>query len=184
MTTDIVSETAHLCQAIGKVVIEFQFIEYTVAEILASILKMREEADQHRVAAAMSFRQKVDLLCDLYPTRKGPKWLEVDISIVRKSLYASEEFRNRVVHSFWYVSGSAPMQWMHSKASLRSTAGLRVTTSSTANIEVLEQGTKVMYGIRDWYVTEPPKLQLLLQELQRLSETLNSLQQSLKRSGR
>lgn len=168
MATDIVSEKDRLCQAIGKVVIEFQFIEYTVAEILASVLKMREEADQHRVAAAMSFRQKADLLCDLYPTRKHPKWLEVDISLVRKALYASEEFRNRVVHSFWYVSGSTPTQWMRSKASLRSTTGLRVTTS-TANIEVLEQGTKVMYGIRDWYVTEPPKLQLLLQDLQRLS---------------
>ncbi|WP_036302144.1 hypothetical protein [Methylotenera sp. L2L1] len=173
MATDIFSEKDRLCQAIGKVVIEFQFIEYMVAEILASILKMREESDQHRVAAAMSFRQKTDLICDLYPTRRHAKWLEVDISLVRKALFASEDFRNRVVHSFWHVSGSEPMQWMRSKASLRSPAGLRVTTS-TANIEVLEQGAKVMYGIRDWYVAEPPKLKRLLADLERLSEILNS----------
>jgi len=173
MDADTVSEKDRLCQAIGKVVIEFQFIEYTIAEILASILKMKEESDQHRVAAAMSFRQKADLLCDLYPTRRHAKWLEVDIPLVRKALYASEDFRNRVVHSFWYVSGSEPMQWMRSKASLRSSAGLRVSTG-TANIEVLEQGTKVMYGIRDWYVTEPAKLKRLLEDLQRLSEILNS----------
>ena len=63
MASDIVVQTDRLHMAIGRMVVEFQFVENIVAECLASLLRMREHEDQHRVAAAMSYRQKVDLLC-------------------------------------------------------------------------------------------------------------------------
>ena len=70
MASDIVVQTDRLHMAIGRMVVEFQFVENIVAECLASLLRMREHEDQHRVAAAMSYRQKVDLLCVCTPDER------------------------------------------------------------------------------------------------------------------
>jgi hypothetical protein len=172
MTIDIVDDTDRLFRGIGKVVVQFQFIESTLSEILASLLQLREQSDNHRVAAAMSYRQKVDLMCDLYAMRKHPQWPSVDISITRKALFAAEDFRNRVVHSFWHVGGSES-QWMRTKASLRSNAGLKVATGA-ANIENLELGAKSLYVVRDWYLGQSEKLTVATQELRIFAAQLSS----------
>lgn len=172
MSTQLLTNTERLYRAIGRVVVEFQFVEYTVAEILASILQMREQEDQHRISAAMSFRQKVDLLCDLYSIRKNPLWPDVDLPLARKCLYGTEDFRNRVVHSFWHVAGTDEIRWMRTKASLRSSDGLRIS-AGVANIEALEHGAEAIHCIRDWYLNQVEKMQEAINNLQRLAKSLN-----------
>jgi len=172
MQTQFLADTDRLYRAIGKVVVEFQFVEYTAAEILSSILQMRDQEDQHRISAAMSFRQKVDLLCDLYPLRKNPSWLDVDLPLTRKCLYGAEDFRNRVVHSFWHVAGTDEIRWMRTKASLRSSGGLRIS-AGVANTEALEHGAEAIQCIRDWYLNPVDKLQRAANDLQRLAKNLN-----------
>lgn len=173
MSSDIVAQTDRLYMAIGRVVVEFQFVENIVAECLASLMRMREQEDQHRVAAAMSFRQKVDLLCDLYSRRKNVEWPDVEMDVVRKSLFAAEEFRNAVVHSFWYVSGSDAPKWMRSKSTLRSSAGLKISVGQ-ANIECLESGSKALHTVRNWYLGDSNALKKAAEALKSCTQTLCS----------
>ncbi len=101
--------------AIGEIVIRFQFIEHELSEILTVLLNMSEKEDKYRIFAALSFKQKTDLMCDLYETRKKSSWPKtVDISEVKKALNTAEEFRNSVLHGFYYVSGSSKPVWMRS----------------------------------------------------------------------
>jgi hypothetical protein len=173
MSSDIVAQTDRLYMAIGRVVVEFQFVENVAAECLASLMRMREHEDQHRVAAAMSFRQKVDLLCDMYPRRKNAKWPDVEIDVARKSLFAAEEFRNAVVHSFWHVSGSDSLKWMRSKSTLRTSAGLKITAGEV-NIKCIESGAKALYTVRDWYLGDSGALTKATKVLKTCTQTLSS----------
>lgn len=171
MSSDIVVQTDRLYMAIGRVVVEFQFVENIAAECLASLMRMREHEDQHRVAAAMSFRQKIDLLCDLYPRRKNEQWPDIEMDVARKSLFAAEEFRNAVVHSFWYVSGSAAPKWMRSKSTLRTSAGLKITAGEV-NIECIESGSKALHTVRDWYLGDSNALKKAAKALKTCTQTL------------
>ena len=163
--------------AIGEVVINFQFIEYELSDILSVLLNMKEKEDKHRIFAAMSFRQKTDLVCDLYESRKKPSWKEpVKISEVRKALNTAEEFRNSVVHSFYYVSGSKKPVWMRSKYSIRTSTGLKVV-DGVADISSIEKGAKSLLVIREWYLGETEKLKEATKNLsgctKRLSRKIN-----------
>jgi len=159
--------------AIGSVVVQFQFIENIVAEILASLMQMREPEDQHRVAAAMSYRQKVDLMCDLYTMRKNAQWPDVEIDVARKSLYAAEEFRNSIVHSFWHLDGTGVQKWMRTKSNLRTSDGLKITVGK-ANIERIETGARMLYTVRDWYLGDSVALRNAAKELKTCTQILSS----------
>lgn len=172
MPSDISLQTEKLHAAIGCVVVQFQFVESIVAECLASLVRMREQEDIHRISAAMSFRQKVDLLCDIYPSRKHVQWPDIDIRVTRKSLFAAEEFRNAVVHSFWHIAGMAP-KWMRTKATLRTSAGLKVA-SGEADITCLESGARAIYTVRDWYLGDSAALDSAAKVLKKCTGTLCS----------
>lgn len=170
----IVNDKDKLFRAIGRVVVEFQFIESTLSEILASLLKLQESNDKYRIAAAMSFRQKVDLMCDLYDSRKNPKWASVDIFVTRKALNTAEEFRNRVLHSFWHFD-SSKLGWVQTKPNLRGKTGLKIDTR-VVSIENLEIGAKSLYVVRDWYLGQSDKITLATNELKSISTQLNLLE--------
>lgn len=170
-TPSLISDTNRLYRAIGQVVVRFQFVEYIVAEHLAVLLRMRDAEDVHRVSAAMSYRQKVDLMYELYPSRSSPAWPTVDLQAVRRALYVAEEFRNAVVHSFWHVGGTNESGWMRAKSTLRSAAGLKVTLG-TVDLNHLELGSEALGVVRDWYVAGS-------ENLQQASATLRSGTQAL-----
>lgn len=157
--------------AIGEVVISFQSMENEIAGIICSLLSMGEPKDVQRISSAMSFKQKVDLVCEIYPTRKKKGWLSLEIKTVKNSLYAAEEFRNSIVHSFWYVSGDKRMVWMRSKGSLRSSSGL-VHVNGVADIGALEKGKTAMAKIRNWYLGETNELKAATTEIKALTKKL------------
>jgi hypothetical protein len=153
-TPTVAEQTDHLFRAIGRVVVRFQQVEQWLAEELAVMLRMRERDDQHLVSAAMSFKQKVDLLVALYPKRKAHDWPEVDISAIRRALYAAEEFRNRVVHSFWAIECGDKSRWVRIKGSLRGRGGFSSYTVEASSL-ALEECCEALTVICEWIVSTP-----------------------------
>lgn len=151
--SDIVSRTERLYKSIGQVIVEFQFIEHTLSEILSKLLQLNEPEDTYRVLAAMSYRQKVDLISDIYDRKKPHNWPSVDFKVTRKALYTAENFRNRVVHSFWHVATDAEneVKWMSVKSSIKTPKGLKLSAGEV-NIQHLEESVKPLHDIRGWYL--------------------------------
>lgn len=143
-------DTDHLFRAIGRVVVQFQLLELWVAEALSSKLSMKSENDRHLVSAAMSYRQKVDLLFELY-ARHGQPSSSFNHVIAKKALVTAEEFRNRIVHSLWSVKGEKgePRQWVRTKANLRGRDGF-VLKASPAQANLLEEAASAMTKVRAW----------------------------------
>lgn len=155
---DIIEQTPRLFQAIGHTIVRFQQVEQWLAEELAMLLRMREKEDQYLVSAAMSFKQKVDLLVELYPKRKAAQMPDVDIVAVRRALYTAEEFRNRVVHSFWAVECGDKTRWMRVKGSLRGRKGFSMY-STEASVQILEECNEALRVICEWIVSAPEALE-------------------------
>lgn len=153
------TQTDALLRAIGHTVVRFQQVEQWLAEELAVLLRMREKEDQFLVSAAMSFKQKVDLLVVLFPRRaeRHPNSPIVEIAEVRKSLYTAEEYRNRVVHSFYGVECSDPSRWVRMKGSLRGRAGFSLN-SVEANVAIFEECNEALAVIREWSLCEAASL--------------------------
>lgn len=157
-TTTKVSESSMLFEGIGRIVVTFQQIEQWLSEVLALLLRMKEKDDQFLVSAAMSFGQKVDLLIELYPKRKPSKLQEVDLAVVKNALSTAEEFRNRVVHSFWSIDCADEYRWVRIKGSLRGRKGLKLS-KNPANIEMLHECDRSLLVIREWMIIETSKIE-------------------------
>lgn len=155
-TSNLVDQTDALFRAIGQTVVRFQQVEQWLAEELALLLRMRDKEDQYLVSAAMSFKQKVDLLVEIFPKRsvRHPRLPVVNIDEVRKALYAAEEFRNRVVHSFYAVECGDSSKWIRMKGSLRGRAGFSLN-SVDANIKTFDECNGALAVIREWSLKEP-----------------------------
>ena len=153
----IAEQTDSLFRAIGHVVVQFQQVEQWLAEELAVMLRMREREDQYLVSAAMSFKQKVDLLVELYPKRKLRDWPDVDIATIRRALYTAEEFRNRVVHSFWAIECGDKSRWVRIKGSLLGRGGFSLHTIDADSI-ALEECCKALRVICEWIVVAPEQV--------------------------
>ncbi|AKX51324.1 hypothetical protein AKN92_07315 [Thiopseudomonas alkaliphila] len=166
------ADRLHIC--IGKIVVKFQLIENVVAEVLASLLQMRAPEDIHRVTAAMSYAQKLNLMCDLYDDRKNPEWPSINLEYARKALMSAETFRNTVVHSLWFVGGEQS-QWMRAKANLRNGGKLKVVTGP-ANIEALEDAVECLSIISDWYLGSSTEIAAATSSLSQLSKKLSARQ--------
>ena len=156
---NLVEQTDALLRAIGHTVVRFQQVEQWLAEELALLLRMREKEDQYLVSAAMSFKQKVDLLTEIFPRRaeRHPNLPQVEVVDVRKALYAAEEYRNRVVHSFYAVECGDSSKWVRMKGSLRGRAGFSLN-SVDANVQIFEECNSALGVIRDWSLKEPEAL--------------------------
>lgn len=174
MASEIIIDTDRLHICIGKIVVKFQRIENEIAEVLASLLQMCESEDIHRVTAAMSYAQKLNLMCDLYDDRKNPKWPPIDLEGARNALMLAETFRNSVVHSHWFVGGEQ-CQWMRAKANLRNGGKLKVV-AGPANIEALEDAINCLSVIGDWYLGRSAQLAAATSSLNQLSKELSARQ--------
>lgn len=161
MTSDIETPTLtneerdHLFAAIGRIVVNFQQIELWLAESLASLLLLQDPEDRHIVLSAMSFSQKVDLLAELYSRKKTHRY-GVEIRLIRKALYAAEQFRNRIVHSVWAVESSG--NWVRVKGSLKSKDGFSLAINQ-ANISKLEAAATALLAIREWELKDAASLE-------------------------
>ena len=148
-------ERERLFAAIGHVVVNFQQVELWLAESLASVLSLKVLEDRHVISSAMSFRQKVDLVAELYP-RKKTHHHGVEMKLIKKALYTAEEFRNRIVHSLWAVE--SPGKWVRIKGSIKGKDGFSLLTTA-ANISQLEAAATALLAIREWELNDAATLQ-------------------------
>ncbi|WP_439467672.1 hypothetical protein [Roseateles sp. NT4] len=160
---DLVEGTDRLLRAIGHVVVAFQLLELWVAEALSAALRMKSVDDRHLVSAAMSYRQKVDLLFELY-ARHGMPASEFNPVIAKRAMLVAEEFRNRVVHSVWALHGEESRRWVRTKANLRGRSGFDVVTRP-AQAELLEAASRAMNNVRNWEEGNEAELTLAIQAL-------------------
>ena len=149
------AERDRLFAAIGCVVVNFQQVELWLAESLASVLSLKVLEDRHVISSAMSFRQKVDLVAELYP-RKKTHDQGVEMKLIKKALYTAEEFRNRIVHSLWAVE--SPGKWVRIKGSIKGKDGFSLLTTA-ANISQLEAAATALLAIREWELNDAATLQ-------------------------
>lgn len=156
--TNLVNQTPLLFENIGRIVVSFQQIEQWLSEVLALLLRMKEKDDQYLVSAAMSFGQKIDLLIELYPRRKTAQQKDVNLIVIKKALSSAEEFRNRVVHSFWAIECNDTQRWVRIKGSLRGRKGLKITKTN-ADIKMLEECNKSLLIIREWMLKEATEIE-------------------------
>lgn len=150
-----IAERDRLFSVIGRVVVNFQQVELWLADSLASLLSLQVLEDRHIFLSAMSFRQKVDLVAVLYPRKKTHDH-DVDMTLMKKALYAAEEFRNRIVHSLWAVE--FPGKWVRIKGSVRGKGGFSLVTTA-ANISQLEAAATALLAIREWELNDAATLQ-------------------------
>ncbi|WP_297808595.1 hypothetical protein [uncultured Methylophaga sp.] len=149
------AEQDQLFAAIGHIVVNFQQVELWLAEALTSVLSLRVLEDRHIISSAMSFRQKVDLMAELYPRKKTHEY-GVEIKLIKKALNTAEEFRNRIVHSVWAVE--FPGKWVRVKSNIKGRNGFSLVTTP-ASIAHLEAAAKALLTIREWELTNTENLE-------------------------
>lgn len=153
-------DKARLFAAIGDIVVRFQQIELWVSETLSELIDLNPLDDGFAVMAAMSYRQKVDLMVTLFP-RKSKNQFSTDIDLSRRALYTAEEFRNRVVHSVWAVSGDT---WTREKGSLKGKSGF-AKQRVCVDICQLENAAESLSIIMKWSMIPSTKLEEAMNQL-------------------
>lgn len=155
MDTDtLIKQTDELFNAIGDAVVRFQQVEHWLADELASTLDMRDSDAAYLVSASMSFKQKVSLLMELFPTKRPIEAMNIDLDAVFQALTASEIYRNLVVHSYWAI---AQEEWRRMKGSVRGKNGYSFSTEKAA-IQTLVKCNLALQDVRNWATISPEKL--------------------------
>lgn len=170
---DIVESADAIFCGIGKLIVAFQQVEMWLAESLAGMLLLKDKTDKHLVASAMSYRQKVDLMVELHKKRKPKYGGKASLNTIRKALYVAEEFRNRIVHSFWEIECGETDRWVRIKASLRGKNGLNVISRNGESIN-FEECHKALQTIREWMLTSEERLVTAIQILKKAEEEIEN----------
>jgi hypothetical protein len=134
-----------LYRAIGKTVVAFQSLEYTLSDGLCNMMKLKDEDHQNIIGASMSFRQKVDLFAALQRRLIN----EELIPLCRTActfFNASEDFRNSVVHTHYSMaigkSGKIG-RWAGEKASIRGGKGVK-HNKKMIKLAIIEEGSQII----------------------------------------
>jgi hypothetical protein len=143
-----------LFAVIGRIVVQFQPIELWLSEALASQIGMKALDDRFTVIAAMSYRQKVDLLFALVP-RTEKTIPSGDFGLARRALNVAEEYRNTVVHSVWSVANGT---WVRSKSTLRTKAGFSLKHVEV-DIDQMEAAAAALRTVMEWEMRQAADLE-------------------------
>jgi hypothetical protein len=134
-----------LYRAIGKTVVAFQSLEYTLSDGLCSMLKLRDEDHQNIIGASMSFRQKVDLFAALQ-RRLIDEELFPLCRTACTFFNASEDFRNTVVHTHYSMAigmNGKIGRWAGEKASIRGGKGVK-HSKKLIKLAIIEEGSETI----------------------------------------
>ena len=155
------AERDQLYSVIGRIVVNFQQVELWLSEALSSVLSLKSLEDRHTILSAMSFKQKVNLMAELYP-RKNTHAYGVEMKLIKKALNTAEEFRNRIVHSIWAVE--VPGKWVRVKGNIKGKNGFNKVTIA-ANIPHLEAAADALLIIREWELNKTESLEVAISKL-------------------
>ncbi len=134
-----------LFRAIGHVVVEFQKTERIFSEVLASHIGLKDEHRRDIIMGASSFGQKVDLYSALRRIDSTKEECNC-IDIICAYLRTAEEYRNKIVHSDYYVvTGKKAdfIRWVHKKVSIKGGKGLKMSRR-LVDIQQIEDCASIM----------------------------------------
>ncbi|MFZ2277409.1 MAG: hypothetical protein WAW39_06410, partial [Prosthecobacter sp.] len=123
------------------------------------------------VASAMSYRQKVDLMVELHKKRNPKYGGTASLHTIRRALFTAEEFRNRIVHSFWAIECGETDRWVRIKASLRGKSGLNIISKNAEYLD-FEECDKALMKIREWMIASEEGLVSAIQILEKAEEEI------------
>ncbi len=124
--SSVISDKDLLFRAIGRIVVEFQKTERMFSEVLASHMGLKGEDRQAIITGSLSFGQKVDLYSALAGIDATAPEKEC-IDKVCVYLKTAEEYRNKIVHSDYFVIREKDLiQWYNKKNTIRGAKGLKM----------------------------------------------------------
>jgi len=89
--------------AIGRVVVNFQHLEFTIVRLIWIMAAADEEIGQ-RITACVMFSKLLDLLTSVFLYRvQAPNLVKQFESLISRARSVSTN-RNRIVHSWWFTS--------------------------------------------------------------------------------
>ena len=97
-----------MANAVGELAIEFGRLEYNVAELVSASFGRMDLASQYSIVAVLSFRQKLDIVGSLAPSRIADKQALASVQACIRQLSEFEEKRNTLLHAFVGIDFDTP----------------------------------------------------------------------------
>jgi hypothetical protein len=99
--SEVEIEDIELAQAIGELAIQFGRLESSVSELVITAFGKADMESANAVSAVLSFRQKLDLVAALAPSRLTNSEHLEEVQSCIATLQRYEEKRNSLLHAFW-----------------------------------------------------------------------------------
>lgn len=112
---------------IGKVVVEFQQLEFSLEHLILELLIHKDHKDRDLInadlnallalTASLPFSKKVDVLRSIAPFKLRYQHIHDSLGDVIVSITKAEENRNRIVHGTWMYYGEKQVAYMKTQTS-------------------------------------------------------------------
>lgn len=154
---NIIEQRDKLFFLIGDTIVSFQGIEYHITEFLYTLLGL-DHKDKHLLLMdALSFGQKLNLTSEVFQSKKNTlNYIkeDFDFDTARKCLSKAEQYRNKIVHSFYYLERE---EFKKQKTSIKGKNGL-VTKSGKINFKALEECNQALRELKFWFLMDNESL--------------------------
>lgn len=150
---DIINQRDKLFYLIGETIVAFQRIEYDSTELLYYLLELNHEKKHLILLGALSFNQKLNLIFELAKNKeKDFKYLnkKLDLKLAKKCLNNAEQYRNKIVHSFYYLEKN---EFKKRKVNIKGKNGL-VINENSINYLQLEKCNDALRKLDSWFIYE------------------------------
>ena len=156
---NLIEQRDRLFFLVGETVINFQKIEYHLTEFLYILLELNHEEKHLLLMDSLSYGQKINLTFELFEKKmnKLPYIKEdFDFELARKCLSKAEEFRNKIVHSFYFLDIKEE-HFKKQKSNIKGKNGLK-TKVAKINFDSLANCNQQLQRLDFWYLNDNESL--------------------------
>jgi hypothetical protein len=169
---NLIEQENKLFYLVGETVVNFQRIDYILTDFLYTLLEIKHEQNYLLLMDALSFSQKVSLTFEILRSKdklSNDKLSEIDLILAKKCLMKAEEFRNKIVHSLYFVD-MKDMQFKKQKSNIKGKNGLK-TKVSKINYDDLENCNQELQKLSLWFMRDNSLLEKTFNTLNKYNET-------------
>jgi hypothetical protein len=148
---NILEQRNELFFLVGETIVTFQRIEYNLTDFLYKLLELNHEKGHLLLMDTMSFSQKVNLVFEVFPSKiENLKYIknDFDFKTAKKCLSKAELYRNKIVHSFYYLEED---EFKKQKTNIKGKNGL-TTKSGIINFHALQECNHQLQKLGFWYL--------------------------------
>lgn len=169
---DIIKQRDKLYFLVGETVVSFQRIDYILTEFLYLLLKIKHEQNSLLLMDALSYSQKVNLTFELLRSKDKLTFgtlSKIDLILAKKCLTKAEEFRNKIVHSFYFIDLKDEL-FKKQKSNIKGKSGLK-TKVSKINYDDLMNCNLELMRLDMWFTSDNSSLEKTFNTLNKYNET-------------